>query len=204
MLRGLSVGVVNLSSRTVVLYSEPTVDTLYTLYRLNIVPKNAATRAQSALRRGGYTNVVNDVAEIGNDVNTQNVQKLIQEQAEALLLRSCARDSSTTDLNDRVQDSVGTKTNLASECFTLCQTSAHGTGHIGEGVFLAGSNIPPGTVLAFFPGMTYMGIPPAATVEDPVAPWSSECSWDENDKTIDRSVLLPNCRSHYVHHVIER
>eukprot|EP00041_Stephanoeca_diplocostata_P029921 m.893037 g.893037 ORF g.893037 m.893037 type:complete len:201 (+) comp23657_c0_seq1:352-954(+) len=176
---------------------------------LNNVPKNTIARAESALRRGGYLDVVQNTVHSVETKNTgttkEKLQDIIQTQVEALLVRSNNEYSTSVSSKRKEKENMQNSTRHSSDLFTLRQTSAHETGHMGEGVFLQGCSVTPGTVLAFFPGVSYLNIPPGATIEDPAAPWKSDCSWEDNDKTIDRFVTDPLCRvRHCVHYLAMR
>eukprot|EP00037_Helgoeca_nana_P001239 m.25852 g.25852 ORF g.25852 m.25852 type:complete len:459 (+) comp11595_c0_seq1:303-1679(+) len=75
----------------------------------------------------------------------------------------------------------------ASPTFSLSRLPC-GEGR-GDGIFCSAANggfIPPGTVIAFFPGLVYHGIPEGATMDDPVPIWEGiKVGFDANDKRIN-------------------
>lgn len=130
-------------------------------------PPLAVRRAASALHRGQHPGFVcPSDASSGGDV-AQRVDHAVTEQAVQLLQYAPPHGSQ------------------GESCapFTLQRRLTD----YGEGVFLASTAnrapLQPGTVVAFFPGRVYRGIPASATVEDPVGAWERH-DWEENDKRI--------------------
>jgi len=75
-----------------------------------------------------------------------------------------------------------TKTNSAPPLSIPVLTCQPSTNAIGDGIF-AGSRLLPGTVVAFFPGIAYLGVPYGKDDERPQPGWTHE-TWKENSYTM--------------------
>lgn len=162
------------------------------------VAQRVLAAATAAAKRLAY-----GVADSGGGWSVENkVPGQTVARAVSALVRGGRLDPSPVDpaasLPTRQQNAVTAE--LLRQAWTLLRPPsttpppfmlARRTGKYGDGIFLestaTGHPLPPGQVVAFFPGRVHLGIPAAATAEDPVAAWhrsGSRVGWEQNDKRI--------------------